>query len=262
MQSVNGNKFSLGRKTCLLLEKKVRNLSLWLIYLRNICCKIVSFCKLCAILFMYLFIFFFDTICPTDVYTSDPWPALNPITLFVLWLRLETPALFTQSMYHTAKLPSRCWRVSGGSRAHATLHLYWNTGQRQDSTSDKWPLPPPLQKHLFRCVGLFNLQMPDCSRNFSYRARPRSLPRRRSEIKAGASGLGVEARRRWHFPFTPRRVTSPRISLARHIPQQRELPPSYHPSKRGFYGPSKDNEPPEWKERSQREVTANTPDVD
>lgn len=38
--------------------------------------------------------------------------------------------------------------------------------------------------------------------------------------------------------------------------------PSYHPSKRAFYGPSKDNELPEWKECLQHEVTANTPDTD
>lgn len=202
--------------------------------------------------------------------TLDPRPALNLITLFVLWLRLETPAMFSQSMYHTVKFLSRCWRVSGESGAHAALRLYWMWSQGSVKTRHliNGTLLCLSRNTFFQFVSLLILQMPDCSRNFSYflcrtvtRSRVCFAVSRRSKpaLQVLASTRDVDdifhSRR-----AAPRRLAS-RFACSSH-PTTKRVAPSYHPSKWGFYGPSKDNELPEWKERSQREVTANTPDAD
>lgn len=142
---------------------------------------------------------------------ASPRPALNTVTLFVLWL--ETPALFPHSIYHTVS----SWADTGGpagsaGSAGATQPSIF-TGRDQKSrvvvSSDKWRIPLPFQKHLSQFVRLLisadarfwqYFLVLSCAGVFLH-----SLFCSLSEIKDGASGLGVGARRRWHLPFTPAR---------------------------------------------------------
>lgn len=196
--------------------------------------------------------------------TLAPRSAVNPITLFVLWQRLETPALFSQSIYPPVKLLSRCGRLSGGSSAPS--HLYWTGSQGSAGTLR-------LIDCTFLCLSTNIFSSLSASSSHRCLIAPGTSPTLppeqqlcfgvllcyQSEIKAEPSGLGVGAKRPWHLPFTPRRV-SPR--LARHIPQQRELPRVIIHQNEAFMAHQNTMKVPEWKERSQREVTANTPDAD
>lgn len=203
------------------------------------------------------------TRCVQQMYdAASPRPALNTVTLFVLWLRLETPALFPHSIYHTVS----SWADAGGSAgsAGATQPSIF-TGRDQKSRfvvfADKWRIPLPSQKHLSQFVSL--LISADAGFRQEFLLLFEFLLRSQSEIKDGASGLGVGARDVGDiFHSRPRGVCSRLVRARSSHPTTKSDAPSYHPSKWAFYGPSKDNELPEWKERSQREVTANTPDAD
>lgn len=109
--------------------------------------------------------------------TLAPRSAVNPATLFVLWQRLETPALFSQSIYPPVKLLSRCWRLSGGSRAPSCL--YWTGSQGSVGTLRliDCTFLCLSTNTFFSFVSLSIPQMPDCSGNFCFTSRTAALLR-------------------------------------------------------------------------------------